>query len=260
MDVIKFTETVFSSKGKEGKLTPDSNGYYTVVLGALNTYNSVGEYYTAEGALQLFENSSHLMRRIKNGALYSELGHPKKLPGMTLDQFYHRVITIDETNVCGHISEVILDFNYGKDHPELNNSDLIAIIGKVKPAGSQANALQIALENPKQNTAFSVRGLTENRYRNGRVERILTNIITWDYVIEPGISIATKAHSPGLESIAKEEINIVDVLNTTVDKDVLKNIIKKNMSHVSMEDSHNIYNDILSKLEINGTKSKLSDW
>ena len=113
MEVVKFTETIFSSNAKSGILTPDANGYYTIVLGALNTYNSAGEYYTAEGALQLFENSSHLMRRIKNGSLYAELGHPKKQTGMTMEAFYQRIITIDEGNCCGHICELSLDFNYG---------------------------------------------------------------------------------------------------------------------------------------------------
>lgn len=260
MDVMKFTETIFTSKNKKGILTPDSDGYYTVILGALNTYNSAGEYYTAAGALQLFENSSHLMRRINNGALYSELGHPKKVPGMSMEEFYHRILTIDETNVCGHISEITLDFNYGKNNPELNNPDMIAIIGKVKPAGSKANSLQLALENPKQNAAFSIRGLTENKYKNGRVERTLTNIITWDHVIEPGINIACKAHAPGLESISQESITITEVTDTIIDKNILKKVLTDNVTHVSTEDSRILYRDILKSVERSGKINRLSSW
>lgn len=255
MDVLKFTETIFSNRKKEGKITPDENGYYTVVLGGLNTYNSAGEYYTAEGALQLFENSSHLMRRIKNGSLYSELGHPKKIPGMSMEDFYNRILTIDETNITGHISEITLDMSFGKKNPEIGNPDLIAIIGKVKPFGPHASTLQAALENPKQNSAFSIRGLTENKYRNGRVERILTNIITWDYVVEPGISIACKAYSPGLEHLQVEEIS-----ETIIDKRLLEKVVKNNLSVIATEDNRNMYNEILKSINKINISNKLSQW
>lgn len=261
MDVVKFTETIFSSNAKSGILTPDANGYYTIVLGALNTYNSAGEYYTAEGALQLFENSSHLMRRIKNGSLYAELGHPKKQTDMTMEAFYQRIITIDEGNVCGHIAELSLDFSYGKNNPQFNNPDMIAIIGKVKPAGSKATALQLALENPKQNAAFSIRGLTENKYKNGRVERILTNIITWDHVIEPGISVACKAHTPGLEAISTENLLVTELTDTIVDRTILTKVLKNNMStQFATEDSRTLYSDILKGLEGKVKTNKLAAW
>jgi exonuclease VII large subunit len=51
MDVIKFTETIFTNNNKEGLVKPDENGYYIVILGVLNTYNSAGEYYIVESAL-----------------------------------------------------------------------------------------------------------------------------------------------------------------------------------------------------------------
>lgn len=261
MDVIKFTETIFSNNSKIGILTPDSDGYYTIILGALNTYNSVGEFYTAKGALQLFENSSHLMRRIKSGSLYTELGHPKKQPNMTMESFYQRIITIDESNVCGHISEINLDFNYGKNNPQFNNSEMIAIIGKVKPAGSKANALQLALENPKQNAAFSIRGLTENKFKNGRVERILTNVITWDHVIEPGISIACKAHTPGLENISTENLIVTELTDSIIDRTILKKVLQNNMlTQFATEDNRTLYNDVLKSIESYTKTNKLSSW
>ena len=255
METIKFTETIFSNKEKKGILTPDQDGYYTVVLGGLNVYNSVGEYYTSEGALQLFENSSVLMRRIKNGSLYAELGHPKKLPTTSMEEFYNRIVTIDENNVCGHISEVTLDFNYGKSRPELGNKDLIAVVGKVKPAGPKGNTLKESLENPKQNSAFSVRGLTENKFRNNKVERKLTNIITWDYVIEPGISIACKAYSPVLESRSM----LRELSDVIVDKNILKRAMEKNISIVATENSRLMCEDILKSIEP-APISKLREW
>lgn len=262
MEIIKFTEAVFASKGMKGIITPDSDGYFTVVVGALNTYNSAGEYYTAQGATELFNSSSIFMRRIKNGALYAEVGHPKRLPGMSNDEFYNRVLSIEKTNVCGHISEITLDPTFGAKNPELNNPELIAIIAKVKPAGPKAEALRIALENPKQNSAFSIRALTENKFRNGRVERRLTTIVTFDFVLEPGISVATKAMSPGLESREeRQSYSVKEVSDTTVDRAVLANVLKRNMEFVGMEsNSRALYDDVLKSLAPRQVKNKLSDW
>jgi len=258
MDIVKFTETVYTNSNKKGILTPDSNGYYTVVLGALNTYNSANEYYTSKGVVELFEGSSHFMRRIKNGALYSELGHPKKDPSMSMEAFYNRVITVEETNICAHIGEITLDFKFGEKHPELNNKELIAIIGKVKPAGAKANALEIAFNNPKQNAAFSIRGLTENKHNAGRVERRLTTIITFDHVVEPGITIADKIMSPSLEH--KQNYEVKEVMDTIVDKQLLSLILKKNISNVSLESSNEMFRDILGTIRKDKSKNKLSQW
>lgn len=260
MDVVKFTETVFSEKGKKGILTPDSNGYYEVMVGALNSYNSAGEYYTAEGALDIFQSSSHFMRRIKNGALYAELGHPKKSPEMSMEQFYNRVISIEETNICGHFCEIRLDFDFGKKNPELKNSDLIGIVAKVKPAGPKASALQIALENPKQNAAFSIRGLTENKYRNGRVERRLTNVITFDHVCEPGIASSDKHYAPGLEHLIAAESMLNEVMDTVIDKKALKRILEGNMKVIGMESNRELFNDILKSIEPKNKTNRLSQW
>lgn len=260
MDVVKFTETVFAGGNKKGVLVPDEHGYYTMVVGALNTYNSANEYYTAKGALELFESSSQFMRRIKNQSLFSELGHPKKDPKMSMEQFYSRVISIEETNICAHISEIWLDFNFGKNNPHLNNSDLIAIIAKVKPAGAKANALQLAFDNPKQSVNFSIRGLTENSYVNGRTERRLTNIITFDYVTEPGINIATKEYSPSLEHIIATESHNNDLIDTLIDKEILSKVLAKNLNSIGMESNHSLYRDILSSIQPKATNKRLASW
>ncbi len=261
MDVIKFTETVYSANGRKGIMTPDSDGYYTVVVGALNTYNSAGEYYTAEGATALFENSSHLVRRIQSKALYAELGHPKKTPEMTMEQFYSRIITIEETNICGHFKEITLDFKFGEKNPQLNNPQLIAIIAKVKPAGAKANALQIALENPEQNSAFSVRGITENKYANGRTERRLTNVITFDHVVEPGISIADKLMAPGLEKrLVTLESRVHEVMDTMVDRNVLKKVLTRQMGRVGMESNQGMFQDILKSMDTKRSTHRLAAW
>ncbi len=53
------------------------------------------------------------MQKIKNGFLYAELRDSKKKPEINRNIFYNIIIIINKTNLCGHISEVILIFYYG---------------------------------------------------------------------------------------------------------------------------------------------------
>lgn len=199
MAIVKFSESTLRAKNKKGVLTPDADGYYTIVLGALNCYNSVGEYYVAKDSVKLFESSSHLMRRIKDGFLKAEVGHPKMDSSMSSRDWVNRVMSIEETNVCAHISDVWLDTTYGKTNPDCGNPDLIAIMGKICPSGAKGAALKASLDNVKENVAFSIRSITDGCMKNDRYEKTVTQIITWDYVTEPGIAVATKWATPTLE-------------------------------------------------------------
>jgi len=198
MNTIRFACTALTGKNLSGKLRKDEFGYYTLVLGALDVLNSGGAFYSYEGAKELFETSSPLMRRIARGSLKGEYGHPKRLPGQSIDEFAQRILTIDERNICCHIKEVYLDFESIKDE---NGKPVIAIFGKVAPSGPLAAALERSLENPNENVCFSIRSFThDTEDRRGRVTKVLKTVVTWDYVNEPGISYANKFGNPGLES------------------------------------------------------------
>lgn len=259
MSVVKFTETVFSNSGKKGVLVPDEDGYYEVVVGGLNTINSSGEYYAAERAVALFNTSSTLMRRIKNGALYAELGHPKRHPGMSLDDYYCRIISIEETNICGHFSEITLDPEFGRKHPELNSPNMIAILAKVKPSGAKASALESSLANPKENTSFSIRALCDIKNVGGRNVKTLTNVITFDHVTEGGLQLARKHYAPTVES-HKESPVVTELSETLVDRETLMRVLSKQDSLVTMEGSRELYNELISSISPKKTKSRLSDW
>ena len=115
MKEIIFTCTALEGTGKQGILPKDSSGYYTIPVGALNAFNSIGDYYPYDAAKELFTSSSSLMRRINTGCLKGELGHPKKLPTESMDSYANRVMTVEETNVCAHFSQIWLDFESLKD-------------------------------------------------------------------------------------------------------------------------------------------------
>lgn len=228
--IVKYSAAILAGTGKKGIVKPDANGYYTTVVGGLNTLNSAGEYYVAEGAKLLFDRSSPFIRRIQNGCLKAETGHPKMTPGMKYDDYVTRVLSIYETNVCGHFGDIWLDENFGRNNPQYNNRDLIAIMARVKPAGPNANALQMAFENPEENVCFSIRALTEDQFFRGVNHRVLKTIITFDWVTEPGISIANKYNSPALETLSEKVIH----------QATLETLIEKTKSMVAMEDTRAI--------------------
>ncbi len=147
MAVVSFSSTVLANKGKKGILTPDADGYYSMVVGGLNIHNSAGDYYVLNEAKDLFTNSSFL-RRIQNGALRGEVGHPFREPGMSDEQFLDRFLTIRETNVCSHYSEVWLDEQSIKDS---KGRPVVAIYAKVRPSGPKADTLRESFENSKEN-------------------------------------------------------------------------------------------------------------
>lgn len=195
---IHFTCSSLAGSGKKGVMKEDAFGYREHVIGALNSLNSSGEFYEYEGAKQLFEGSSAFMRRVKRGALRGEVGHPQFQAGQSMDDFYARIMNIQEDNVCAHFGEVWLDFESFKQD---NGAPMIAIMAKVKPSGVKGEFLEKQFKNTRENTCFSIRSFTDNQYVRGRRVKTLKTIVTFDYVNEPGIAIAEKFKTPSLESL-----------------------------------------------------------
>ena len=200
MGNITYTCQALMGTNKAGTLKPEADGYYEMILGALDFYNSAGAFYDLDSAKDRFKASSSLMRRIANGALRGEYGHPKKLPGQTERDFMKRICDIYEDRVSHHIREVRIDYTSVKTD---DGKPCIAIIGMVKPCGPHGAALQASIDNPKENVCFSIRSLTDDVIEGGKWFKHLKVIITWDYVNEPGLSIATKWKAPSLESFAE---------------------------------------------------------
>jgi hypothetical protein len=212
MDKVKFTATALLG-GKTGILPKDSDGYYTLPVGGLNVYNNLGEFYTLEGAKELFTDSSYFMRRVSSRCLKAEVGHPKQTIGMTIKDYIRRILTIDPNNVCGHFKEVWLDTEFGKKQSDPKHNATVAIMAKVKPAGEKSLVLESALNDPHENVCFSIRALTNDYFKAAQKFRVLDTIVTFDYVIEPGISYATKYNSPSLES-REEQILLIEQLES----------------------------------------------
>lgn len=206
MGPVSFACTALMGTNKVGDLKPLDGGYYQMVLGALDFFNSAGQFYpNGASAKELFKASSSFMRRIASGALRGEYGHPRMQPGMTMRDFMLRCNDILETNVSHHIRKVWVDYTSVKGP---DGQPCIAIMGEVKPSGPMGEALRRSLENPSENVCFSIRSFTRDVPTNGVIHKHLMNIVTWDYVNEPGISVATKWKAPTLESYEEAEVTV----------------------------------------------------
>jgi len=239
-DKVFYNCTALAGTNKVGKLTPDADGYYTVILGAFDFPNSVGDIYPWKSAQKLFEASGALMRRIQTGQQRGECGHPKMEPGMTKAQYITRICTIEETRTAFHMKEVWIDKQTVKGP---NGRPVVAVMGKVKPSGPMGPALREQLENPSENVAFSVRSLTRDVRIAGQKYKHMTTLVTWDYVNEPGISVATKFSNPSLESI---QLGVEDFETAKRDQDT---------SGVSMESGL----DIMTVVDQQGFQRKVAN-
>jgi hypothetical protein len=78
-------------------------------------------------------------------------------------------------------------------------------MAKLAPSGVVSSGLERSLQNPKEDVCFSVRAFTKDTRVGGIKQRALNEIVTFDYVVEPGISIARKYKAPALESYMNQE-------------------------------------------------------
>lgn len=198
-----YSCTALVGTGKKGVLPQDGNGYYDTILGAFDYFNNKNMYYDFNAVRDIFQASSDLMRRIKNGNLHGECGHPRRLPGMSAAEFMHRCLDIQEPNISHHIREVWID---DKSIVDPSGKPIIAVRGWVKPAGPKGPALKEAYDNNAENVCFSVRSFAdEKRGPNNSIIRLIRLLVTWDWVMEPGINIANKYSHPALESFIGDQ-------------------------------------------------------
>lgn len=251
MAIIEYASTKLMNIGKEGKITCDADGYYEIIIGAFNIYNSAGEYYTYQGVANLFEQNALFQRRVQGGNLKGELGHPKRLPGQSDDSYIDRMFIVEETKEAVHYRKIKLDTEYGKKNPHLNNPNLVGVIAELRPSGPYAASLKDALENKWQNVCFSLRGFTKDSLIRGEVHRTLESIVTWDVVIEPGLKVATKWDSPSLESA-----DITGVSNRTLEK----LIEKKNLQGLATESSSLMMMELYEKTKRQEIITTSSGW
>ena len=219
--------TALNGSNKVGKLKPDASGYYPVVLGGFDIPNPQGHIYPFKAAKQLFVESSTFMRNVDAGTLYGEWGHPKRQPGQTLSNYVKRCSVVHEDNIAFHIKKVEINDTDVKDE---HGNVVVSVIGWVKGAGPKASEFDNMLSNPDNNVCFSIRAATEDvTNSSGKLDRNITAIITWDFVVFPGLKVAQKYKSPALES-CEESFTEAELM------EIRKEVISEANGNFAMED------------------------
>lgn len=198
MSSIHYQSTILRGTTKVGKITCGADGYYDVLAGGFDAYNSTGAFYDWASAKSQFDKSSHFMRRVNSAALFGEDGHPIRIPGMTDEEWITRILTIHPDRKSHHIKEIELDATLFKNK---DGKPIQAVWLRLKPTGARAQVVADSLENENINTAFSIRCLTRDfvhPYTAIKIKHMI-QIATFDHVDEPGIDIATKFNNPSLE-------------------------------------------------------------
>jgi hypothetical protein len=202
--------SMLKGTGKQGILTPDKDGYYTQIVGAYGTDNSMGMHYDLASGLSMFKENSVLVRRMLKGVVYAEYKHPEPfMPDgkpMNDQQYLARIRKIDDDRRCAHIRRVYLLENQRDE----KGRPCVYVMAEIRPCGPYGHVVKDSFENPHENTYFSVRSVTMDDITRGI--KYTREIVTWDYVGEGGILGANKYNSPSLEDFTDRAIEITPTM------------------------------------------------
>lgn len=179
-------------EGAQNAIKPDDKGVYKnfpiMVLGKVSRNNK--EYEINSMVEALTSPSSIFFKKLKMGQLQGEYGHPLVLTEKDLP----RIAVVDPTKV----SHVIHNVRCG----EPNEKGHRIVYADIEPFGPYGKYLKESLDNPRINTAFSLRSLVAKIGMQGNIiKQRVTALITVDAVDAPGYAEASKVRVPSMEGL-----------------------------------------------------------
>ena len=233
MSITINLESIISPVGKYGKVTKNENGAYNVIVGAVEIYNTNGDFYEYTPLVRsLFAKGSPLMQRVEAGEVEIENNHPRPTFGMEEGVWLQRLLHIEKDNVCGVFRSITMDENTTTipNFPK----PVYLIRATVEPSGKLGNLLEKDLNDPSNDTAFSIRSFSNVRLVGPTKVNELKLIVTFDKVGRPGVPVAKKSMWSTLESCGM-----------TVDGSVLEKVINdmKNSEYTS-ESTNNLITEL----------------
>jgi len=185
---VRYNCVALAGVNNAAQLKKDKDGYYYVLLAALNVFNSEGIFYAFNESKHVFDRSNIFMRKVLAGNLYGEEDHPPWENDMSEAAFIERNEWIETKNVSHHIREVELK----QTDQVCNGLPVVEIWGWIKPDRERGQYLQAGLDNPHQNVCFSLRAIVREKRQGGSVTRRIDKLVTFDWVIEDGLQICNK--------------------------------------------------------------------
>jgi len=187
-------------------IKPDADGYYKLRAGALNTVNNSGIFYrVTEDVMSLFTKNSMAIKKIRHKRLYGEMNHPEPTEAMKLQMkregnqnaFLKRQLAIEPSNLTHHIRSFELFETNEVDR--MTGLKKIIVYVEIKPYGPHKQMVIDALNDKDMAFSLSMRSMVLEQKVNGRVERRIVSLITWDFVITPGIKGSSDQGTMGFE-------------------------------------------------------------
>lgn len=233
--IITFGNNILANSGKRGILKPmdDGKGYTKMNAGGFNIPNRSGVTYRFNDYLrESMGEGSDLNRRVSEGQVFCELGHPQqwfleRVNGQIVRtaitevfQWINRLRTIEMPNVCAHIRKIHWEMTGGPTDPVYNSIELC-------PFGIHKDWTADALTNPDINMAVSLRSVTAPQKMGDRVREV-EYLSTYDVVVEQGVLRACKHLTAGLENYIKEHEG-ADFVEVSVTLDEAIYVCEKNL-------------------------------
>lgn len=172
--------------------TPDANGCYEVIVGAIGIPTRNNVIYDPESLVKAMSDpNSRFNICLRDGNLAGEYGHPR----VETKEDLNRLFLIDEHYISHYFRKIWID-----EKPlSIPGYEAHPIRALVKPAGPYGSVLEQSLKDPCINTSFSIRSLCtpvsgkDSRYTYRQVDYL----ITFDYVFAPGYEVTSKRYAIG---------------------------------------------------------------
>lgn len=188
-ELFSFESSALIGANRKGVITPDAHGYYTVIVGGVGIFNSRNEFYVDTGD-DILARCPTISRRLQNKRLWAELEHPVILPQMSEHEIVSKILKINSDRVTSHIKEVFYDSN--TERCPKTGKPIRLFVAKVKGFGNFKHYFEDAIVNPDQDLNYSIRSLVKTVPTARGVEKYITDISTFDQVMEPGLHVASK--------------------------------------------------------------------
>lgn len=192
MSSISFDiSSALMSPSNQKSLKPDKNGIYKdiplLVLGKVSANRKEYEINSMVSAIS--DPSSMFYRKLVSGQLEGEWWHP--LTGND-EAALNRIVKIERNNVSHHIHRVYTGTPTEQGH--------VIVYGDIEPTGPYGQYLTESFQNPRINTAFSLRSLVSSLgEKDGIIKQRVIALVTIDAVDAPGYAEASKVHVGGFE-------------------------------------------------------------
>jgi len=238
---FQFKCTALENTGKKGILPQNSDGSYTVVVGGLGIVHSNGEVHNPQRLRECLQANSDLMRKVSEGALRGENGHPIRDPAMDRMAWFKRILTISDPRICVHFDDITIGKEPAKDRL---GQWVTPIIANVRPSGELGYVTEQELTDPKQNICFSIRALVTPMMVRGRQESYINTLVTYDKVNEGGAPVARKWSSPSLQSETPDELDFFN-------HQIIQSVYEETLAHPeSMHQSYEMIMDLQRQIKL----------